>query len=61
MTDSLKYDDKENADILQEHFSIIFTCESEGHIPVFSSKINYSVVQISEDVVKKHLLKVVNI
>ena len=56
--DSLKYDDKEKADILQRQFSSVFTKEPAGEVPLFQKRCNSKIVFakiVAEDVKKKLL------
>ena len=57
--DSLKYEDKEKADILQRQFSSVFTKEPTGEVPFFHQRCNTQIVfpKIAADDVKKKLLR----
>ena len=54
---SLKFDDKEKANILQAQFSSVFTREPPGHVPTMPNRTNSSILnlQITEDMVKTKL------
>ena len=57
--DSLKFDDKEKADILQLQFSSVFTKEPVGALPEFQKRCEVKILfkKISADDVKKKLLR----
>ena len=57
--ESLKYEDKEKAEILQKQFLSVFTRERDGPIPALPPRTNAAIenLLLSEDKVKKRLLK----
>ena len=54
---SLKFDDKEKANILQAQFSSVCSREPPGHVPTMPNRTNSSILnlQITEDMVKTKL------
>ena len=56
--DSLKYDDKEKADILQDQFSGVFIKESHNNLPQMESRTEKQIrdIQIIEKMVRKEIL-----
>ena len=56
---STKFDDKEKADILQEQFSSVFTCEPEGDVPQLTKRTDALLkdLKITAERVKVELVK----
>ena len=56
--DSLKFDDKEKANILQQQFSSVFNREPDGDIPRIHSRADSSIcdLHVTEDMIKKELI-----
>ena len=56
---STKFDDKEKADILQNQFSGVFTCEPDGEIPQLARRTNITLkdMKVTAERVKTELLK----
>lgn len=56
--DSMKFSDKEKANILQKQFCSVFTNESENNIPTLSCKTDASVstLNITSDMVRKEIM-----
>ena len=57
---TLKYDDKEKAEVLQNQFSSVFTRETDGTLPNLSSRTESFItnMHMSETIVKKELKSV---
>ena len=57
--DSMRFDDKQKADILQNQFSSVFTREPNGEIPSFNRRTNAKLLRIAvtKDMVRKEILK----
>ena len=53
--DSLKFDDKEKADILQDQFSSVFTKESHENLPHMEARTEKRIrdIQFIEEMVRK--------
>ena len=55
---SIRFDDKEKADILQDQFCSVFTKEPEGTLPSFPSRTNrmLSEIDVTEELVRNMIL-----
>ena len=56
---STKFDNKENANILQKQFAIVFTKEPNTEVPVLDKKteVNLPNINITEEMVRNEILK----
>ena len=52
----MKFDDKQNANILQKQFSSVFTREPNGETPAFNKRTKLLRIFVTKDMVRNEIL-----